>query len=330
MRRNKKRIAGVDAINKIIRSREDSPIHSVAQSRRWPPAPVDVHHQRAVRQHVQVVVAARGPSKNMPDPQVFVANGLQHNGALAPPATLLVHALVLDRALRPPPVTAVQTADAARQAALRVSPHDVLEVLHGGGAQIEGLVLLQDKLNQAGHCFVSGSLAELGVVIRAVRRRPVGQHTQRGHQLLQRMCLELPGRVGSLTPPGLVLQVFIDAHKQRSWHAEPSLEVGLVVGRRATIHAEVLPPNGVHRLLELSRLVASLTRVRSGEWTPCTPSQLTPAAPCVHGNQSLAKKEGDGNVLVIISRVPVERCLSGVHRALLGRACLCQTISTKP
>lgn len=129
MRRDKKQVAWVDAINKIKRRVKDGPIHRVMEPRRWPQAPVDVDHERAVCQDVQVIVAARGASKNMPDPQVLIANCLKHDRPLPPPPAFLVHAAVLHRAFCPPPVATVQAPNKAGHPALCVARHDPLLVL---------------------------------------------------------------------------------------------------------------------------------------------------------------------------------------------------------
>lgn len=134
-------------------------IHRILEPLRWPQAPVDVEHERVVCQGVQVILAARGDSKYMPDPLVLIANCLTHDRPLPPPSTFLVHAAVLHRALCPPPVAAVEALKSAGRPALCVTRHDPLQVLVGWCAQEGPLVLVQYEAHQAGDSLVQGRLA---------------------------------------------------------------------------------------------------------------------------------------------------------------------------
>jgi len=70
----------------------------------------------------------------MPNPEIFIKNGLNHHGTL--PVAILVHASERLRAVAPLSVAAVKGAHASGHPALSIARQNSLQFFSGGGTQI--------------------------------------------------------------------------------------------------------------------------------------------------------------------------------------------------
>lgn len=255
MRRHEESIARVYPVHEVIRHAKAGPIHRKRQPRRGPTPLGHLGHERAVRKHIEVIIAARCPGVDVPDPHVFITDGLQHDRAL--PVPVLVHAGVCSGACAPLPVGAVQTANTSWQAPLSVATHDAPQVLQGRRPQVLVLVCAQNKGHQPIGCQGDRRLAQRDILVAAVHALPICKNTKGANKLLQRVGLWPAGGVWSLLPPGLSLDGVVDTGEDNTRHTEAPLEVLLIVHGLLPVQSKVMLAYAPHRIRKVATFVAA-------------------------------------------------------------------------
>jgi len=114
---------------------------------------------------------------------------------------------------------------------------------------------LGEELDRARDCR-SG---QAHVLVRAVVRFSVRQHAERGHQLLKRVGLRLPGCVDTLRPKRAVLDSMVDPQEDRQRHAKSSLKLLSTENRGKAVDAKIVAKDALQAKLKISRPIGQPT-----------------------------------------------------------------------
>jgi len=221
-------------------------------------------------QHIQVIQGTGSTEKELMNVKILVTYGLHHSTAR--PVAVLVRSRVPLGACGPLPMRAVEGPDAARQAPLLVARQDDTQLINRWLTQIGRLIALHNEAREVPHGLLNGGARDANVLVSTVCCLAVGEHPQRADDLLQRVCLQLSRCVDTLLEEGFVLCIVVDPLEKHPWHAEPALEVRVVIDGRQPVHAKVVAHDVVNSRAEVAELVsasptASATRPRPSDET---------------------------------------------------------------
>jgi len=237
----------------------------------------------------------------MPDVEILITNRLHDNG------TPLLAVLVLPSkplwARGPLPVRAIEAADASRHAPCCVALQHALDLLVVRRPQVDGLPLLNNKLNQLLGGHLNCRLGQPDILIRTIVRLPVREDTEGGHQLLQSMSLWPPCRIDALPPKWPVADGLVNAHKNRPWHTEATLERPFSVHRRLPIHTKIIPHDAAHTLVEITWPVGTPPGHRPDK-TPSARSLRRIPAMTAHQEQRARSNDGRKQLVGGALRLP--------------------------
>jgi len=177
---------------------------------------------------------------------------------------------------------AVNRADAARHAAGPIAGKDMLELLFFRTAQVRLLPLVYDERGQTPCGLGDRGARQPSVLIGAVVGLAVAQHTERCHQILDRVRLLTPGRVDGSAPPRLVAHCRVATLEDRTWHAMPLFSILLSVDSGLATDPKVVAQDGVRSQIKISVAIDPAAGPRA------------PQRPLAHGSllQSPPHREG--------------------------------------
>jgi len=104
---------------------------------------------------------------------------------------------------------------------------------------------------------------EPDVLVCSIGRLPIGDDTECGHELLQRVGLKLARRVGAPLEKWLALHLLEDALEDSARHAEQSLKVAFVIHRVLPTNTKVVPHAGLKTSVKFTALAWPAARKRA-------------------------------------------------------------------